>query len=103
MRGMFAFAIWDRRTRKLFVARDRLGIKPLYYFFDGSKFLFGSEIKTILAYSGVKAEFNRAGLAEYLALGYLSGEDTMFRGIKKLIPGHTMEVSESGEIQITQY
>src|SRR5438874_7395243 len=66
LRGMFAFAIWDRRKRRVFVARDRLGIKPFYYRFDGQSFLFGSEIKTILAHPGVHAEFNRATLGEYL-------------------------------------
>src|SRR5258708_11820367 len=69
LRGMFAFSIWDRRNRVLFAARDRLGIKPFYYRWDGSTFLFGSEIKTILAYPGVAAEFQRSSLAEYLAFG----------------------------------
>ena len=103
LRGMFAFAIWDRRERRLFVARDRLGIKPLYYWFDGKTFLFGSEIKTILSYPGLKAEFNAAVLAEYLAFGYISGEETMFRGIRKLLPGHTLELDERGEITIQSY
>jgi asparagine synthase (glutamine-hydrolysing) len=103
LRGMFAFAIWDRRERKLFVARDRLGIKPLYYQYDGKKFLFGSEIKTILAYPGVKAEFNAATLSEYLAFGYVSGEATMFRGVKKLLPGHTLELNERGELSTHSY
>ncbi len=103
LRGMFAFAIWDRRDRKLFVARDRLGIKPLYYLYDGKKFLFGSEIKTILTYPGVKAEFNPATLAEYLSFGYISREQSMFRGIKKLLPGHTLELNERGEMAIKPY
>jgi asparagine synthase (glutamine-hydrolysing) len=103
LRGMFAFAIWDRRTRQLFIARDRLGIKPLYYRFDGSTFLFGSEIKTILAYPGIEAEFNRSVLGEYLAFGYVSGEPTMFEGIRKLLPGHTLTLDESGKLSIQQY
>jgi asparagine synthase (glutamine-hydrolysing) len=103
LRGMFAFAIWDRRTRQLFVARDRLGIKPLYYRFDSKTFLFGSEIKTILAYPGIEPEFNRSTLAEYLAFGYVSGEPTMFAGIKKLLPGHTLILGESGKLSIEQY
>src|SRR5882724_8212041 len=78
LRGMFAFAIWDRRKRCVFIARDRLGIKPLYYLFDGSTLLFGSEIKAIFAYPGVKPEFNRGSLAEYLAFGYISGEESMY-------------------------
>jgi len=103
LRGMFAFAIWDRRTRQLFVARDRFGIKPLYYRFDGNTFLFGSEIKTILAYPGVEPEFNRSTLAEYLAFGYVSGEPTMFAGIQKLLPGHTMTLDEKGKVSIEPY
>src|SRR5881296_3410247 len=76
LRGMFAFAIWDRTRRRIFIARDRLGIKPLYYQYDGQRLIFGSEIKTLLAYPGVTAEFNRGTLAEYLAFGYISGEQT---------------------------
>jgi len=100
--GMFAFVIWDRRKRVLFAARDRLGIKPFYYYWDGSTFLFGSEIKAILAYT-VQREFNHHELAEYLAFGYLSGSDTMFAGIHKLQPGHTLELSELGQLQLERY
>jgi asparagine synthase (glutamine-hydrolysing) len=103
LRGMFAFAIWDRRRRHLFIARDRLGIKPLYYHFDGQTLLFGSEIKTILAFPGVRAEFNRATLAEYLAFGYIPEPETMYVGINKLLPGHVMEISEGGSPQISPY
>ena len=94
LRGMFAFAIWDRARRSLFVARDRLGIKPLYYRYQGGTFLFGSEIKTILKYPNVKPEFNRSTLAEYLAFGYIAGEETMYAGINKLLPGHTLTLDE---------
>jgi asparagine synthase (glutamine-hydrolysing) len=103
LRGMFAFAIWNKRDRRLFVARDRLGIKPLYYWHDGRTFLFGSEIKAILAHPGVRTEFNKSVLAEYLAFGYIAGPDTLFAGIQKLLPGHTLKVSETGQIQIQQY
>jgi asparagine synthase (glutamine-hydrolysing) len=103
LRGMFAFAIWDRCTRRLFIARDRLGIKPLYYRHNGKTFLFGSEIKTILAYPGVKAEFNQGTLAEYLAFGYIAGPETMFAGIYKLLPGHTLQLNESDELKIGPY
>ena len=103
LRGMFAFVIWDRRKRQLFAARDRLGIKPFYYRWDGKSFLFGSEIKTILAYPGVSADFNRATLAEYLAFGYITGHETMFSGIRKLMPGHTLELGEKGEPRIDRY
>ena len=103
LRGMFAFAIWDRRRRVLFAARDRLGIKPFYYRWDGKSFLFGSEIKTILAYPGVAAEFNERTLAEYLAFGYITGRETMFSSIYKLMPGHTLELAESGEPKIERW
>ncbi len=103
LRGMFALVIWDRRKRVLFAARDRLGIKPFYYRWDGKSFLFGSEIKTILTYPGVDAEFDRGRLAEYLTFGYITGPQTMFTGIRKLMPGHTLELSERGEPKITRY
>jgi asparagine synthase (glutamine-hydrolysing) len=103
-RGMFAFAIWDKQARTLFCARDRLGIKPFYYWTDGVTFVFASEIKALLVHPVVRAEFDDAGLAEYLAFGYLSGERTMFRGIRKLMPGHTVkvELSSSRQLVITQ-
>src|SRR5215472_16827484 len=103
LRGMFAFALWDARRRTLFVARDRPGIKPLYYRKTADNFLFGSEIKVILAHPGVTPEFNRAILPEYLAFGYLSGADTFFAGIRKLMPGHTLELDESGDLRIEPY
>jgi asparagine synthase (glutamine-hydrolysing) len=103
LRGMFAFAIWDTRKRSLFIARDRLGIKPLYYRFTPESFLFGSEIKVILVHPSVRAEFYRAGLPEYLAFGYLSGEETFYEGIRKLMPGHTLELDENGTVRIEPY
>ncbi len=80
LRGMFAFAIWNRNTKTLFIARDRLGIKPLYYKLTPERLLFGSEIKVVLAHGGIRPEFNRAALPEYLAFGYLSGEETFYSG-----------------------
>ncbi len=103
LRGMFAFVIWDRRKRVLFAARDRLGIKPFYYRWDGKSFLFGSEIKTILQYPGIEAEFDRRHLAEYLTFGYITGPETMYAGIRKLMPGHTLELSAHGELKISRY
>jgi asparagine synthase (glutamine-hydrolysing) len=101
--GMFAFAIWDQTSRRLLLARDRFGIKPLYYQYSDGVFLFGSEIKAILAYPGIKAEFNRKTLAEYLAFGYIAGQETMYSGIGKLPPGHTLKLNEGGDIEISQY
>jgi asparagine synthase (glutamine-hydrolysing) len=103
LRGMFAFAIWDRSRRRLYMARDRLGIKPLYYYYDGKTLLFGSEIKAILAHPGVKPEFNRGTLAEYLAFGYITGAQTMYAGIRKLLPGHILTLDESGQLETLPY
>ncbi len=103
LRGMFAFAIWDRSKRSLFLARDRLGIKPLYYRYDGKTLLFGSEIKAILAYPGAKREFNCSTLAEYLAFGYIAGEQSMYAGIRKLLPGHTLTLDERGGLETSSY
>lgn len=103
LRGMFAFAIWNRNTKTLFIARDRLGIKPLYYRIDGQRLLFGSEIKAIFAHGSVRPEFNRAALSEYLAFGYLSGEESFYSGIEKLLPGHTMTIGPDGREEILQY
>jgi asparagine synthase (glutamine-hydrolysing) len=103
LRGMFAFAIWNRNTRTLFIARDRLGIKPLYYRLTSERLLFGSEIKAVLAHGGIRPEFNRAALPEYLAFGYLSGEESFYGGIRKLLPGHAMTVGPDGKSEIKQY
>ena len=103
LRGMFAFALWDARKRRLFAARDRLGIKPFYYSHTSERFLFGSEIKSLQAYPGMSAKLNRTALPEYLAFGYLSGTETFFAGIHKLAPGHTLELEEAGNLKIEQY
>src|SRR5688572_3020221 len=103
LRGMFAFAIWDQRRRELFIARDRLGVKPLYYAHtdDGSLY-FGSEIKTLLEAEAVKPEVNFKALPDYLANHATSGEETLFRGVKRLLPGHTL-LWRDGEIQLIKY
>jgi asparagine synthase (glutamine-hydrolysing) len=103
LRGMFAFAIWDRRRKELFVARDRLGVKPLYYVHsdDGSLF-FGSEIKTLLEAGAIKPEINCAALPDYLANHATSGEETLFRSVKRLLPGHVM-LWRDGKLQMSRY
>jgi asparagine synthase (glutamine-hydrolysing) len=92
-RGMFSFAIWDSAKRRLFCARDRLGIKPFYYYFDGRIFAFASEIKALLEHPAISPRFESSLLAEYLSFGYLSGERTLFSGIRKLMPGHTLTLN----------
>jgi len=103
LRGMFAFAIWDAKKKLLFIARDRLGIKPLYYMRSGNRFVFASEIKVLLAHPDTRPAIQHAALPEYLAFGYLSGAETLYHGIYKLMPGHWMELSEAGELRIERY
>ena len=103
LHGMFAFAIWDSKRRVILVARDRLGIKPLYYLHTNEFLLFASEIKALLAHPGVRAEFNRGALPEYLAFGYLAGPETMFTGVQKLPPGHVLTASASGSLSVEPY
>ncbi|MGH8637857.1 MAG: asparagine synthase (glutamine-hydrolyzing), partial [Burkholderiales bacterium] len=102
LRGMFAFAIWDGPRRRLLLARDRLGVKPLYWTRAGDRLLFGSEIKSILQSGYVRAEADERMLPELLSTRYLSGSETLFKGIYRLLPGHTL-VSEDGGIAIRQY
>ena len=102
LRGMFAFAIWDAKKKCLFIARDRLGIKPLYYRLTSESLVFGSEIKVVLA-EGIQPKFHRQVLSEYLAFGYISGPETFYDGVKKLMPGHTMEVGLDGRASIEPY
>ena len=105
-RGMFAYAIWDREKRRLFCVRDRLGIKPFYYFWNGRTFAFASEIKALLAHPEVSAELEESVLPEYLAFGYVSEERTLFRGIHRLMPGHHLTLDLNGSApapKIEQY
>jgi asparagine synthase (glutamine-hydrolysing) len=102
LRGMFSLAIYDRTKRKLVLARDRLGEKPLHYALLKDKLYFGSEIKSILAVAPELAEVNAQGLLEYLYYGYVPDPLTAFTGIQKLAPGHLLEF-EKGKVQIRQY
>src|SRR5215469_599124 len=106
LRGMFAFAIWDARTKRLFCARDRLGIKPFYYALNNRLFAFASEMKALLELSGFHPRLNRRAVPEFFALGYISSAETMFEGIFKLLPGHRLLFdlsTKDSEPQITQY
>src|SRR5512135_1088690 len=97
LRGMFAFALWDRSQGRLLLARDRVGIKPLYVYRDSEKLLFGSELKAILAHPGVGRTIDAAALEDYLAFGMIPGAASIFRGIEKLPPAHTL-VARAGEL-----
>ncbi len=90
LRGMFAFALWDSNSKSILLARDRLGIKPLYYANLGQSFVFASEIKAILSLPGMKREFDPSTLYDYLTFRYVPEPATPFKGIKKLPPGHEL-------------
>lgn len=96
LRGMFAFALWDRSRRKLFIARDRLGIKPLYYAQVNDGLVFGSEIKAILQHPQVEAQLNLEALSHYLSLRYVPAPQTLFTNILSLPPGHTLSCDDRG-------
>src|SRR5438128_11930336 len=102
LNGMFAFAIWDARERTLFGARDRLGIKPFYYALDGDRLLFASEIKSIIA-APFAVEMDPASAADYLTFQFCLGDRTLFRGVKKLLPGHTIEFAPGAEPAVRRY
>jgi asparagine synthase (glutamine-hydrolysing) len=102
LRGMFAFAIWDGRSKTLLLARDRLGIKPLYYFLDDRQIIFASEIKAILQDPNVKPEVNLPCVDRFFTYYYLPGEETLLKNIYKLLPGHYL-IWKNGHIEIKRY
>lgn len=103
--GMFSFVIWDKRKGKIFAARDRFGIKPFYYSTENDQFVFASEIKSILALTPSLREVNRNGLKDYLVFQYTLADKTLFKGIKKLQPGHCMmiDVQSPLRMEMEQY
>lgn len=102
LRGMFAFAIWDSNEKKLFLARDRLGIKPLYYGIIDGKLFFGSEIKSILQYEAYKPQINVSAIHDYLSYLYIPAPKTIFKGIYKLPPAHIL-IYKNGKVSIKKY
>lgn len=103
LQGMFAFALWDRQRQQLLLARDRLGIKPLYYAMTDRELLFASEIKAILAAGTVQPRLNDQVIPEYLATGFVSGPETFFGGVRKLLPGRTLTWSRRDGIRERRY
>jgi asparagine synthase (glutamine-hydrolysing) len=99
--GMFAFAIYDKREKSIFLARDRLGIKPLYYYFDGEKFIFTSEIKAILDLE-INTELDYNSINNYFIYRYLPENNTPFKHIKKLLPGHYLKF-KNNKLEIKKY
>ena len=96
LRGMFSIAVWDGRARRLILARDRLGIKPLYYSVQRDRLVFGSELKSVLASGLVPAQLDYRAIDAYLTLGYFPAPLTPLLGVAKLLPGHTLIADESG-------
>src|SRR5437588_12081068 len=101
LRGMFTFALWDRRRQRLLAARDRFGKKPLNYYWDGQRLVFGSEIKSILEAS-IPREINHIALDEYLVYGYVPSPNTLFKDVWKLPAAHIL-IYEDGQISTKRY
>jgi len=101
LNGFFGFCIYDKEEQSFFLARDRYGVKPLLYQFDEDKFLFASEMKSILAY-GIEKELDYTSLHTYLQLNYIPGPRTIFQNVKKLLPGHFLEV-KSRRLEVRSY
>lgn len=102
LRGMFAIALWDADRKRLVLVRDRIGIKPLYWYEEGGVFLFASEVKSLLRYDGLKPKLNRKAVHYYLTLQYVPGPETALAGVMKLQPGHIL-VREEGKTQVRRY
>jgi asparagine synthase (glutamine-hydrolysing) len=100
--GMFAFAIWDSRARRLLLARDRLGIKPLYYYATSEILVFGSELKALLAHPEVPREIDHVALDHFLALEYIPAPRSILKGIHKLLPGHSL-VFQDAQVTVQRY
>ena len=94
LNGMFAFGLWDRRQRRLLLARDRYGIKPLYYWQDGSRLIFGSEVKALLPHPSIRVEVDRPALLEYFTFQNQFGDRTLFGNVHMLPAGHVLTMSE---------
>ena len=103
LRGMFALAIWDHEKRELILARDRFGIKPLYYHLSNRRLMFASELRALLATGAIPRKLSRAGLDSYLAYGSVTAPLTIIEGVQQLIPGHRLHVSatQSGDLSCT--
>jgi asparagine synthase (glutamine-hydrolysing) len=102
LQGMFAFAIWDRDAQRLFLARDHLGVKPLYYHWDGQTLVFGSELKALIEHPGVSRSIDLDALGLYLESQYIPSPKTIYRAVRKLEPGHALTV-HGGTLSIRQY
>ncbi len=101
--GMFAVAAWDARAKRLTLVRDRIGVKPLYYFWDGKNFLFASEIKALLASGLVARRVNRQAAWDYLTFRYVPEPETIWEGVRKLPPGHLLRFEKGAGPRVVRY
>src|SRR3954469_1320878 len=102
LRGMFAFAIWDEDSKRLFLGRDHLGVKPLYYFWNGTLFAFASELKALLEHPGIPRQIDLEALNLYLECQYIPAPRSIFEGVRKLLPGHAL-ILENGKLSEFSY
>lgn len=102
-RGMFAIALWDAEKKKIYLIRDRVGVKPLYYYYSDGLFIFASEIKSFHQHPRFKKEIDPIGLSLYLQYGYITSPYTIYKNVYKLIPGHILEIDEKGNISLHKY
>ena len=103
LRGMFAFAVWDERKQELFLARDRVGKKPLLYAKTANAFVFGSEFSALLLHPSVSREIDRAALDDYLSFMCVPAPQTAYRDVRKLEPGHSLTLTAAGEVKTRRY
>ena len=103
LRGMFAIVIWDARQRKLLLARDRVGKKPLFYAANQQRVVFGSELKALLAADGLSREMDPQALYDYFSFGYIPAPKTIYRSVRKVLPGHYLTVTKDGSIREKSY
>ena len=103
LRGMFAIVIWDSRERKLLLARDRVGKKPLFYAANQQRVVFGSELKALLAADGLSREMDPQALCDYFSFGYIPAPKTIYRSVRKILPGHYLMVTKDGSVREKSY
>src|SRR5205085_578861 len=103
LEGMFAFAVWDQRRERLILGRDRFGKKPLYYWHDGARLVFASEIKSLLANAAVPRRLRAEAIPDYLTFGYVPSPDTFYEGVKSVPPGHVLTAERGSAPRLECY
>lgn len=103
LEGMFAFGLWDEKKQKLILARDKFGIKPIYYYYDNTQIIFGSEIKSIIKNPDIQREINYSSICEYFIYRYIPSPNTIFKNISKIKPAHFIEIDSNLNISETEY